>query len=106
MVEHPLMAPNGLSTVGSIYFHRVSHTNLSRILERTGVKAIGRISFLIQSRLATFGNGITSADFQTEGKELWLMLELNIVPIGAISIPAKSRSTQFGMASGPTALTL
>ena len=78
----------------------------SAIFERAGVGEIGRSSLLGSDTCLTFGRGVTSASFQTEGSFCSLYEAFRMSLTGCTKSTAYSFDTQFDSPSGPGALNL
>ena len=105
VVESPLVAPNySGSSLSPISSSNHSPMMDSRCLVKIGVRDMGRRSLSTFLGGCTFGIGTTFALFHKEGKVPSLIDELKVAQMGLKIKPARSRRTQLGSRSGPTAL--
>ena len=101
----PLIPPNWQGwSCGSTIWDNHLNTKPSSNLLRTAFSEIGRRSFSIDSGLETFGMGITSAHFRSEGTCPCIIDELKIWHIGRLRRCAPFFKIQLGISSGPTDL--
>ena len=78
----------------------------SAIFEQAGVREIEWSSFLGSNTCLTFGRGLRSASFHTEGNFCSLYEAFRMPLTGCTKNSAYSFSTQFESPSGPGALNL
>jgi hypothetical protein len=105
VAEESLIPPNWQGwSCGSTIWDDHLNTKPSSNLLRTAVSEIGRRSFSIDSGLETFGMGVTSAHFQSEGTCPCIIDELKIWHIGRLRRCAPFFKIQLGISFGPTDL--
>ena len=98
---------DGVDHLFQSWFHNVWDNKSSAIFERAeGVSEIDRSSFLGSVTSLTFGRGVTSASFQTEGNFCSLYKVFEVSHTGWARTSTYSFDTQFKRPSGPGAFCL